>query len=98
MHDAARSPCRGRLECLVPKSNSVGRGWRLVRGTPPGVQTWESTPCDTEVVQADVAGDDQMKHAKQQLALANKYPGRERSFPSRAKVIALDASKWSPKA
>jgi len=25
----------------------MGRGWNRVRGTPPGVQSWEATPYDT---------------------------------------------------
>ena len=75
----------------------MSRGWRRVRGTPPNVQTWESAPYDTEVIQADVTGDAQLKHAREQLDLANRYPGRERSLPSGAKVIELDSGKRSPK-
>jgi hypothetical protein len=68
----------------------VGRGWRRVRGTPPGVQTWESEPYDAEVIQpdgADGACDQQLRHAKDQLTLGSQYPGRQRSLPS-AKVIS----------
>ena len=98
--DTARNPLRGRLECLVPKSNPVGRGWRRVRGTSPNEQCWEYVPYDATVEQADpnAPGNDQLKHAKQQIALAQQYPGRERSLPSGAKVIELDAGKRSPKA
>jgi hypothetical protein len=65
-----------------------------VRGTSPGVQTWESKPYDATVEQADpnAVGNEQLKHAKQQLALAQQYPGRERSMPS-AKVFELETIK-----
>jgi hypothetical protein len=79
------------------KNNPVGRGWRRVRGTPPGVQTWESEPYSEEIIQADtnVAGD-QLRHAKQQLALGRMYPGRECSLPS-AKIIGIEQVKRAPK-
>jgi hypothetical protein len=66
------------------------RGWSRVRGTPPGVQTWENAPYDAEVVPADanVGGDAQLKHAKEQIALAGQYPGRARGFPS-AEIINI---------
>ena len=56
----------------------MGRGWHRVRGTPPGVQTWESDPDDTEVVQADpnAAGAEQLKHAQEQITIGSQYPGR----------------------
>ncbi len=63
-----------------------------MKGTPPNVQTFETAPYDTEVVQADVVGDAQLKHAKDQLTLASQYPGRQRSLPS-AKVIKIDTTK-----
>jgi hypothetical protein len=46
-------------------------------------------PCDATVEQADpnAAEQNQLQHAKQQLALAQQYPGRERSLPS-AKVTS----------
>jgi hypothetical protein len=73
------------------------RGWHRVRGTEPGVQTWECEPFGTEVVQADAgavkAGDEQLKHAEDQLGLASQYPGRSRSLPSGGKVIVLDPAK-----
>jgi hypothetical protein len=73
----------------------VGRGWHRVRGTPLGVQTWESDPYETEVVQADDtdAAGDQLRHAKEQITIGSRYPGRERSVPSGAKLIALGAAK-----
>ena len=69
------------------------RGWHRVRGTVPNVQTWESDPYDTEVVQADAdeAGN-QLRHAKEQLAIASQYPGRDRSLPS-AKIIKINTAK-----
>jgi hypothetical protein len=73
----------------------MGRGWHRVRGTAPNVQTFECTPYDAKVIQADdagIAGDQQLRHAKQQLALASQYPGRERSMP-RAKIIEFDTAK-----
>jgi len=69
-----------------------------VKGTLPGVQTWVSGAYDTEVAKtetdATIAGRDQLRHAKDQLALTRTrmYPGRERSVP-RGKVIVLDAGK-----
>jgi hypothetical protein len=53
---------------------------------------------DATVVQADdVAGDGQLRHAKDQLTLANRYPGHERSMPSGANVIEPDAVKHRPR-
>ena len=54
-----------------PGSLTVGRGWRRVRGTPPGMQTWESDAYETEVVEADNtdAAGDQLRHAKDQLTM-----------------------------
>lgn len=65
------------------------RGWHRVRGTPPGVQTWESALYTEEVIQADpnVAGDQQLRHAKEQLIIGQQYPGRERSQP-KAKITS----------
>ena len=60
----------------------MGRGWHRVR-TPPGVQTWQNAD-GGEVGQADVAGDQQLRHAKEQLTLASQYPGGERSLPKRS--------------
>jgi hypothetical protein len=62
----------------------MGRGWHRVRGTSPGVQTWECEPYNATVEQADpnAPGDEQLRHAKEQLALTQQYPGRERSLPS----------------
>ena len=70
------------------------RGWSRVKGTLPGVQTWENAPYDADVVQADtgIAGGNQLRHAKEQIAIAKQYPGRERGFPS-AKIIELDPTK-----
>jgi hypothetical protein len=77
----------------------VRRGWSRVKGTPPGVQTFECDLYGTEVVPADanVAGDQQLKHAREQIAIASQYPGRERNLPSGVKVIELDAGKRSNK-
>jgi hypothetical protein len=41
--------------------------------------------------------DDQLRHAQEQLTLANQYLGRARCLPSDCKVIVLDTSKRSPK-
>ena len=62
----------------------MGRGWHRVKGTPPGVQSFETAAYETEVIQADqnAAGAEQMTHAKEQLALGHAYPGRERSLPN----------------
>ena len=62
------------------------------------MQSWEYSSYQTEVEQADpgVAWTE-LRHAKQQIALANQYPGRERSLPSGAKVIEIDTGKRSPK-
>jgi hypothetical protein len=72
----------------------VHRGWHRVRGTPPNEQTWASEPYDVAVVPVDtnVAGDAQLKHAQEQIAIAGQYPGRSRGLPS-AKVIELDPTK-----
>ena len=70
------------------------RGWKRVKGGPPNEQTWASDDYDTEVVPADanVAGDAQLKHAQQQIAIASQYPGRQRSIPT-AQIIELDPAK-----
>ena len=72
----------------------MGRGWHRVGNTLLGVQTWESASYGTEVVQADDtdAAGDQLRHAKDQLTIASKYPGRERSLPS-AKIIKINTAK-----
>ena len=72
----------------------MGRGWRRVRGTPPGVQTWESEPYDTSIEAADpnLLAPADFQHAQDQLTIANQYPGRQRSQPS-AKVIKIDPAK-----
>jgi hypothetical protein len=68
-----------------------------VRGTGPNEQTWESAPYTEEVIQADTnVADDQLRHAKQQLALGRMYPGRERSLPS-TKIIEIEQVKRAPK-
>jgi hypothetical protein len=73
--------------------------WNRVRGTPPNVQTWTSEPNGSEIIQAGDAspGDEQLKHANAQIALASQYPGRERGLPSGAEVIKIDAGKRSSK-
>jgi hypothetical protein len=65
-----------------------------VRDTAPNVQSFETETYQTEVVQADadVAGDQQLRHAKEQLTIAKQYPGRARSLPSGAKVIDIKRS------
>jgi hypothetical protein len=52
--------------------------WHRVRDTAPNVQSFETETYQTEVVQADadVAGDQQLRHAKEQLTIAKQYPGR----------------------
>ena len=74
------------------------RGWTRERGTPPGVQTWESEPYSEEVVAADpnLQTPSDLPHAQDQLIIGKQYPGRERSQPS-AKVIKIDKVKRSPK-
>ena len=70
------------------------RGWTRERGTPPNVQTWTCGAYDEEVVASDpnLSAPPDLPHAKQQLAQAQQYPGRERSQPN-AKVIKIEPSK-----
>jgi hypothetical protein len=54
------------------------RGW-LKTSDKPSEQTFEAAPYDIEVVQntLDMAeAEKQLDHARQQIELAKKYPGR----------------------
>lgn len=65
--------------------------WSRVVDVPLSIQKWDSNP--------DVARDvgpglnqnvmEQVRHAKQQIALTNQYPGRERERP-KAKIIKFE--------
>jgi hypothetical protein len=70
----------------------VRRGWKRVRDTPPGVQTFECDPYGTDVVPPDVNVPGTDRHAQEQIAIAGQYPGRERSLPS-ANIIELNPVK-----
>jgi len=54
------------------------RGW-IKTSDKPGEQTFEAAPYDIEVVQntIDMAeAEEQLAHARQQIALTKSYPGR----------------------
>lgn len=88
MRDAARNPRR-----YCPWTSNMKRGWTRERGTPPNVQTRICGAYDEEVVAADanLSAPADSQRAQEQLVLAKQYPGRERSLPSGAKVVELDA-------
>jgi hypothetical protein len=74
--------------------------WHRLRRLHQGEQSFATEPYKTEEVvdpAPDLAGEaQQLRHAREQIALAGQYPGRARSMPSGAKAIELDTGK--PKA
>jgi hypothetical protein len=68
--------------------------WHRLQRPRPGEQT---NKVEVVAPAPDMTGiAQQLKHAREQQALASWYPGRERSMPSDAKAIELDTGK--PKA
>lgn len=63
--------------------------WHKLRRPHQNEQTFETEPYKTEIVEPapDLAeAAQQLRHAREQIALASQYPGRERSLPSGAKT------------
>ena len=66
--------------------------WRRSRRSPPGEQSFEAAPYKIEVTGPDADLADAalaLRHAQEQIALANQYPGRTPRAAPRAEVIAL---------
>jgi hypothetical protein len=66
--------------------------WRGPQRPQQNEQTFETEPCKTEIIspspgKADAA--QQLRHAREQIALAGQYPGRAPRAAPRAEVIEL---------
>lgn len=62
--------------------------WSRVRDVPLAIQKWDSNPDNARDVGPGLTKNvmEQVRHAKQQIALTKSYPGRERDRP-KAQVI-----------
>jgi hypothetical protein len=63
-------------------------------------QSFATEPYKAEIVEPapDLADEaQQLRHAREQIALGNQYPGRQRSLPSGTRAIEFDTGKRSPK-
>jgi hypothetical protein len=58
--------------------------WHKVQHPPPGEQSFETDAYKTEIIEPDVDAAEtaaQLRHARDQIAIAEQYPGRQRSQP-----------------
>jgi hypothetical protein len=63
---------------------------RRQQPAPPGKQVYEAAPYKAEIVAPALdtgRAAAELQHAREQIALAGQYPGRERSLPADRDVI-----------